>query len=606
MSALVLPQGMYARYGTYEFNVTTETIGLSVTPHRGADQRATAYSEWMIRLQFDVSTGAYSTVDVEMATLLSQLNHTGEEFIYRGRGLGNPDINLTGVTDIKFGPHPKVESMKLNAAGRAIEVVWSVVFCIPTCPEKWYGNANPFLEMAFAVTHTPDDAGFITRTFRGYAVIANNRTAPGAIRPLRSPDDYRESIATPLIEGFHRKYDAWTVSEDRTRLDFAWNDIEMPVIFPPDVVECNISETISSTKQGLVAWQGTISGQYRLRRGASGLKAALHFLAHVKEICTVRNLGLQLLADTTSSAGASTIVPMSFSATNPNLFGKPAANFSFGYTFSCGIAVLFKHINLWKPAQGGTWKEWTSSLKDSALHPYGGSKVRFKVEDDVILDPCYPLGRSQTKKDVELTSEKSEVETLGSMFPPPDAENSWLDYQCTLTVESDTGTVEIKTIPDDEPKSTSELFGSQSKATDEKNTFPTGGGVVGAAFAAFKAATSPTLPAEIESTVRNDPAPGAESTSQNAGSFRRAKPSCIAFLTGHAVRVGFPIGCPELTDVGGVVPEPASRPDRGEGFSTTTVGNVTSTIHVASWKLRYILPSVPTGPILPPSNPRFG
>lgn len=593
---------LQVRYGNYAFNSSVRTTAFSITPEKTADGRATAYARWSIQLEFDVDcpAGAGFSTDAEAMGLIAELLHQGQGFVYQGQGLGNPNINTALLFDMRWGPTTKITSVEILAPQRAVKFGWLIEFCIPHCPERWYDTSPYWYEISYTVTHHVDDAGFTTRTVSGFASMANNRTSPGSTEMLRSPDDYRRDFAGPIPVGFHRKYHPWAISPDRTRLDFGFDDDEMPAIFPNDVVECTMEDGVSSTAEGLVAWQGSINGMYRLRRGANGNIAAAHFLEEIKFICLSRVNELKRLkglAGRGDRAKFVVCVPTGFTAKNPNRYGKPAANFSFTYTFSCPLGDLFTALGLWQ-SPGGDHAKWVKSLEGTALNPYGGVNMRFVVGSEKVLDPCYPPAKDGGKI-VELTrpdttppdDDEPDSDSLADAFPAPDAESSWLRYECDLVFESDTGVVEIKTLPDSEPDPTLGVFGGDSVPTMPSEFQGTVQGQT--------ESVGPSLPVEPQSTARND----TPSNSSNSSTFRRAKPSCVVYLRGFALRVGYPIDPPELLEVGGIVPVEASRPDCGEEFMTGSRASVVHTIYFAAWNLRYILPEVPTGPLRPPVNP---
>jgi hypothetical protein len=84
---------------------------------------------------------------------------------------------------------------------------------------------------------------------------------------------------------------------------------------------------------------------------------------------------------------------------------------------------------------------------------------------------------------------------------------------------------------------------------------------------------------------------------------RRTKPIVYVIMTGRAARLCYPIAQPELTEIGGVTPVPANRLDRGEGFRHASKANFGKTVYVATWRLRYAIPEIPTGGLPAPPNP---
>lgn len=616
-----LPTTQFASYNGFVFPPETKTTTLRIEPVASSDGRTTLYNRWVIGLKFEIAT-KFGTTDPLVSAAITALSHQGGPFVYRGRGMGNPDVNTGAAGDIKFGPVPRPVTAELVGSGNAVELSWQVEFHIPNCPAAF----NPFgvLEFSMSVSHELSDAGYVNRSHSGFLAVANNRTAPGSRRVLVSADQYRGSVLTPLPRGFKRKGMRFSESPDLSRLDFSWQDVELPVPLPEGIIDATFEDDVGSTGGGLARWTGSVNATYRMAAGYNWLTAARAFFATLTDIMNDRNRRLNAQqaappANGVVDAGrgkvpekkiATQVIPTGFRMKNPNRYGEPAANFSFTYTFSCPLSDLLAATGMHLPLKHD-YGLWLASMAASAHNPYGSAGVLWAPQDDPgIVDACFggriaelrggggweppPIpgqlrgggggGADQGKPQFEQADQKTVSELVSQTFQKPAAADSWVDYKCEIFVEGESGVIHVKKLPATVPDQESGLFG--------KNGMVTPGGDVEALkdFASF-------APPWFK------PAGGGQlqPTYTYPGIMRRTAETCVVYLKGSAVRVGFPINPPRLYTIGGVPCVPDCRPDRGEGFAQGVMGNAVNSLNYAYWNLRYVLPAVPAGPLpIPP------
>lgn len=609
-------------YNGYVFNDTTRTTAIRIVPVPDSSGRTTVYNEWSITLRWYVS--ATSTTDAAVADAISRLSHRGKTLVYRGRGLGNPDVNTGAVKDLKWGPEPGPVTARVLGTGNAVELMWSVTFRLPNCPEGKYEFAN--LEFNYRAEFTVDDAGFTTRTITGHLVVPIT-WRPAGRQLVYSADEFRLLVAPPKLRKFRRTFGPFVLSEDRTRLDFSITDAEMggdPL--PPNVVEARVSESVGSTQTGLRIYTWTVNGSYRLRRGATGLDAARAFFDLVgKRVKNLQATGAAM--PRTDSKGNPLAppdpIPLAFSMTNPDHYGKPAAEFSMSFSFTNQLATILELTGLWKrldqqQAYGEihTWEGWADSLADTAFHPYGGIRFRFLPADDVLTDLCDVKAELRSNPDAEVktaelrggrlfdrpsladpkTDPKNVVEMIKTVFQTPKPESSWLSYQNELFLELDNGVVPVSIIPQKVLRAADDVLGQLAQGAAD---------VGGRAWNALQMAGG-VLPIVAGGLVGPGIPGGRLETSTGTETVRRVRASCFVYLRGYATRAGYPVDPPRLIDVDGIEAVPANRFDRGEGFAKGVMANGEHPIHYCRWNLRYSLPRVPDKPLPTPPNPQQG
>lgn len=611
MSALTRSLGRVA-YNGYDFNNRAVTEKFSIRPQPDGSGRTTAYCVVSVSMKQEIDAGNALTTDVECRRATQLLSHPGGIFLYRGRGLGNPDINTGGIRDIKWGPKPGPVELSPRGEGNVVVLRWSVEFCIPCCEvQSMYQGAGGFrpVELVYTVEHENDPAGFTTRRIGGYLTVAVNRADVGSSRVGGSADAYRSNLVPPLLKGFRRVYGPWRVSEDRSRLDFLIIDEELggePL--PRNVADAELSETLASSEVGLRKWVTSISATYRMRKGASGLDAAKVFFDYLKGKLTRERDMLRALP----TEDRTDIIPTGFSMTNPNRYGKPTASFQFSYFYTTSLKQLLKVSGMWQPQGSDTWVGWAESLSTTGQHPYGGARLEFRAADESLTGLCETSGAEQppatpgdTTTDLRgsppAAATNAEIQSMyAAAVTTPKPDVSWVYYDCEISLETDAGTVAVRRLPSSSLTSSTDLFGAKDdiggKATDalKLTTMPPEAGGGDTTPAAGSMYSPPTI---------GTPPPAGSSSSSAGSAFRRTSPVCYVYLRGSGIRAGYPVDVPRLTTVNGVECVPANRLDHGEGFAKGIKANAHVPLHYTRWNLRYLLNEVPTGTLPVPPNP---
>lgn len=179
------------------------------------------------------------------------------------------------------------------------------------------------------------------------------------------------------------------------------------------------------------------------------------------------------------------------------------------------------------------------------------------------------------------------IAAVRDVFRLPTPESSWIEYKNAVRIEEDHGVVVATTLPAD--------------PLEEKARTP---------------AWDASLPVRPASRSRGgvifppaddyDVADG--SRGQTIRVQRRTEPEIYLFMEGMALRLLYPIPCPELLTLNGQDLVNCNRLDRGEGFSCWVVDNATGVpVYKAAWRLRYLASAGAFKGDLPvPPNPSLG
>ena len=254
--------------------------------------------------------------------MIARLTKSGEELRYEGRGFGNEAVNRGVVRDVDWGPHPGDVVLKPVGAGRAVEAEWQVTFTIPTCHDAAFTGV---MEWNFGVTYSIDADAVTTRTTRGHLVVANNRARPGDRAVTRSADTYRAAVTPGLLRGFKRESQEFTLSLDKSKLEYVFVDHEIGSNAPGDgILSAEASETITSApgKDYWVQWIKTFRTTYTIAPGRSVEVAWKAFFATIADRLKEARARIPRVLQ----------IPINFTAEDPSVYG-PQQKVSLSLTY---------------------------------------------------------------------------------------------------------------------------------------------------------------------------------------------------------------------------------------------------------------------------------
>jgi hypothetical protein len=593
-----LPQIGLTAYNGYIFpsGETIETLGYTVKTLWDSARRTVWACEFTITLRWTIAST--STTDSEVERMVAKLTQAAAPLEYQGRGFGDWDVNVTNVRDVDNGPRPISLDLKPVGAGKATEATWTVTFVLPTCDDARYDGIREF---NFTVSYDTDGAGYSTRTYDAVVKIAQTRNTVAARVPHETADEYYEQIAPALMPGFRPVSRRRELSEDRNTLKVTFVDAQMPPHVPPfGIITASIEHTYAS-QPGTYGfkWNGSFAASYEVaRRDGVVLDAITDFLDIAKaRIADAAKMRLAVGGGGAIGApiGERAIIPIAFSATENDVYGRTAARFTMTY-FIAGVKLdqILRHGGLWKEWRSD-WKAWITSIPFTT-GPRGHAVLAFRPNDDKIVDLCAAVApttpRAQkeppAKKLVELGAkvEAAAADAMVKAFPSPKPGGSWLSYHCFVTLSADTGRVSGHTLP------TTPLLDRRQGAVTWDVTKPLPSNPQSHPF--------PPLSGLIGGT--------SQSRSQSGGEtfvHQRTRPALRMTLHGHAVRVGYEIPMPEIISVNGKRPTLVGTPR----FTQGVVGEALYPIYGANWSLDYLFTEaegLPAGAIGAPQNPVLG
>lgn len=531
-------------YNGFSFNERTQTIGMSARPHYDAAGRTVSYVVHSVTLRTIINTDS-ANLDTTMLAIRRLLLVPGRPFYYVSAGYGAMAINVTNIaTDVAWGPKPQELSYRPLGV-KAAELVWRCEVAIPECSNARTSGA--IMEFNYSVSIDQDRAGYTTRTCQGYVAIPMTRPLDGGRRLRETADDYWEGILPDIPPGFRRDVKNRVLDETKARLTFQVVDSEVgPNYLPVGVVDCKASHTLETSGAGLVQWNGTITADYEIARNYSPPKAYEHFILLVRDRLRESN---RLLAPIDNAAPGAVnirpgrkgvIIPVGFSMTEPDIYGRPAARFSLRYLMTQPFKNILKASALWKPVDND-WNIWKASLRDSAFNPRGNVGMRFNAADDAIIDLCLNANSATMRTESAFPNDVRTLVGQDLNDDCPRLEDSWIEYEIWLETESTDAVMIHKPLADGPP----------------------GTGSAGSGYSGDVSA-----PADILQ--------------------RRTTNTDYVFLCGRALRACYDIVQPRLTKVGNRLTELANREGQ-EYFRTWVVGRYGHTLIGAAWRQRYLV-----------------
>jgi hypothetical protein len=382
-------------------------------------------------------------------------------------------------------------------------------------------------------------------------------------------DVYVYQVIPGIPDGYRRESTDRQLSDDACRLDFTVVDTMLPPNAPPEgVVLVDASHDYENIGAlNLVQWHGTISATYEMARNRARSDAWFHFVALVRNRMTwVR------------AQQGTIIVPVRFRVSEPQIYGRQSAAFSFSYRWTLpsnaqdpnsvtqAIANMISYSGLWQPATGGVALFSDSMIQSNVWDPKGVSGLSTGNTTSVIVDLCQTqsqlLGPGQERTIAAPGLPLVPLQDLG--IDPPSPEDSYLEYRLEIVWETADETVILKPLPADDPP----------YAPSDGGGLPATGGY-----------RVPYGPAPTPAVVQY-----------------RSMPDVVVRLRGSALRWGYSIPAPTLDSVGGVKAYPQNR--QGQSFyRTSEVGGLAPPLVAAEWDLRFVLPDVPQGGSGPPDVP---
>jgi hypothetical protein len=519
-----------------------------------------------ISVQTIITDSDGSSTDSTLETMRFLLGQAGKVLVFKNKGFGDDLVlNRGAKKDIDNGPKPEILSWVPVGNDLAADVNWRVTVMIPPCK---YARYTGISTINWGATWAIDRHGDTTRTLSGFIEIAANGVGK------QTADAYRKNFAPAPLRAFHREQ-TWTLSPDRRRVEFSIVDqqIASPNAYPQNMTGIEVKHQVG-WRMGSAQPQNTISATIRPNSGWTGAEAYQVFINIVAQ-----------RRDWARRRGLSPI--MTGLDIEEDMFGRPQS-FRTTYWYTSDIPTLMTNLDkdagLWRPL-GTSWEKWVFSLSESTFRPDGRGNAGLLdiAANDAVVNLCTgerAISPNNLQTDV-YGRRTSGTRPLTNEKPKP--EHSYVDYNTAVAPTMEYPAVRQSTLqPTMDP---------EGGSVDINNPQDTGGPKfthVGAKSGRTYYYDSDNPPPEQKTVgpIRD--------RIQVAGLARYG-----IRLMGSAIRAGYKIAVPKLTQVGDQVPTV-----KRQTFLQQSLGNVFGVeIFAARWSIDYLLDHAP-GLVNPAPDPK--
>jgi hypothetical protein len=557
------------KYNGFQFDPnTTETVSVRSRPVYDSAGRTIVYFVWqfVIRSVIYARKTGDTTTDFQLNSARQLLQSPAGAFQYKDRGFGELEINVgKRQRDVVWGPRPKELSWEPWGDANAGLITWQVEVAIPECNSAKF-EGKP-MEWNYSVEYDLED-GFTTRKVKGHLVIPQTRDAQGNRRFRHSADEYREKVTPRPQPGFRRMPMTFSLSEDKCRLDFRFEDQEMGEdIPPPGVLRLDADmEAHNAEASAFQQMTYTLRATYEM---APGFPPQLAY-AHYQKFALDRQEATKRAAKA-GKKGVKGFVRLYWQVREPKIVDRvKVGGFTTTWLVTFAVRDLLAEA-FWRPVPDGDrrdWKDWQAKLDDVVTHPRGLAGLQFDPSEDIILDLCQadvPPPRVGKIKNVKVKPlPPGRVGKLRDTSDPDMAE-----FSQSWRVEAIGSTYIHKPLSDPQ--------------TNRLRT-PAAGGA-----AAPNPLAQPALVAGGQ--VFAPPGTTAIPPDTVAVVGERTAPTYYLIHEGRAVRVGQPFACPVVRRIGPMPVVPCNR--RGDGFVGMWGSGLWENLYFCRWRMTYLLPGRP-------------
>lgn len=402
-------------------------VTLQMEPVRDDADRTTIYSRYRLTVQATV----YDPDDTggQFRDLRTKLSTQGATLVFTGQGAGDFNVNTATCPDVKWGPRPRILGWAPVGSLRACEISWEVEFCLPACVGLTIPYPQPIMAFNFKASYSIDLRGRTTRRIEGYLEIPltrSGRTVPN------TADAYRSLINPAIPAEFLRITQDFSVSLDKSRLDFVIVDEETPSDnpYPLGVVRIDGRHSVRWSRAGGMAMQlvNRISVSMELGFNQPVDIAYDYFVRIVKERINK------------ARANSKAVFLLGVSV-EEGLFDR-TASFSCDYKFLCERASqVLEQIRgqsgVFEPLTSSpTWAQWATSLVPiDGVRGYMG--LQESASGDSIVDLCGGTTTAPLVTTNRNDAAATVTEELGLVNDYPTSVSSWMVYQDAVQILED-------------------------------------------------------------------------------------------------------------------------------------------------------------------------
>jgi hypothetical protein len=365
------------KYNGYTFNDYTHVTVDAEMVYDDAG-RTVLYHRYRLHVETTIYAEAGdSNVGRHFQRIRQLLSKSGQELIIEHDGFG-PKLNVNGlsnVSDVLWGPKPRMLKWEPIGAENAVFVTWECEFHLPTCEGTGYVHFKGLATLNYSISWSIV-SGYTTRTITGYLQIAMTRDGGGTLLP-DTADRYREFVVIPRPPNFERTT-TWSLSLDKTRADFSIVDTEInsPHPYPPGVTAIRANHRVGWSRRALATLPNVISANVTLAPGQPRSRAWEIFRLICADRINIASQGRKVFLESLDVDEALYDHSISFSLSYRLYFGHGQS----------AIGEIFTATGLFtKPY--GDWVQ-NSAIRDQFETHRGLANMAHDKTTDQIVDLC--------------------------------------------------------------------------------------------------------------------------------------------------------------------------------------------------------------------------
>ena len=549
--------GVFSPTGEFSYNTVTFPAHIQLSAHSDpvldSTGRFTKYVAHTFRVETvfhdNQTTPAIATLDTDLPNIREKLSQVGGSLVVNTKGFGALSVNTTDQ-DVAYGPIPRVLAWESIGSNQAVRCVWSVTVHLKT--ECQF--AAQLAELNYDIAWDIDESGLTRRNINGRMELPVRRTGntPSSYTLTDTVDRYRDRFNAPLIPGFSRERQSWSVSADRRTATFNITDVEIPSDNPyyPGVIRPQVNGGFSNSGQilnpGTSHWSCSLSGNISVAMGVPKWFAWAAFLLVIRS-----RFAAAKLARTAEGETGGLVIIRSLSVTD-EIFGR-GMSFDIQWLMSSSLETIFRASGTWERIEG-SWDGYNTFMGDVSGNwsNRGHAQMFHRANDDTLVQLCGPQqltannGARRVGTDIQHNLFQTEC---------PSPEFSWINFQNSFELIHDPNVVVHNPL-----------------TQPEQLTTPNFGPAVSGSVITANQQTRQTI------------------------TQRRTQSTFIVRMKGYAIRAGHKIPYPELQTYGGA---PATL-HRYRGveprFTHREIGDWGGCkVYVARWERYYTLDTFPVG-----------
>lgn len=412
-------------------------VGFSVQPVRDDASRTTVGNRYSVVVEGIVTDdgngilASGTTAETNIANLRAALTKDGAALIIAGHGFGAIEVNTNSSNrDLKYGPRTIRLEAKQVGSIFAIQINWVFEFEISECSSgSQNGILGNYKAINYQVEYSINSAGLTTRTVSGYIEIILNRTSPGGVFIPYTADDFRHIINPQVPVWFQRTDQRYSISPDKSRIDFSIIDREQPGDngYPEGVVSIDVRHRIHSSTGSWNTNYNTIAGHVEISKPYPTI------LAWERALMIIRERVMWARQQNDNS-----VLLQSVDITE-SIFSK-RVEFSVTYKIlNSGLQQLLTDTGVFRPLESTNYMSWANSVKNFAWHERGIAGLKHTPQQDRIVDPCNQDPNTALSDAVVSYQSQFGIYNLSNKCPPKS--RSYAMFKNMISIEIEGGSI---------------------------------------------------------------------------------------------------------------------------------------------------------------------